>query len=157
MMKKITVKEARELLSNAKNNGERMEALTILELHCTQYNPYLSADKGGDVYAPKYGNIQVKAFDGSITVPHGTTGNILEDLKTAFTRDASDTWMIWFTDDQYILMNKWILLDKLSNPLITDECIRYNVRNGRKVIRFKLGSKKRTYFFYDLVTRVRAI
>jgi len=156
-MKKITVLEARNLLANAKNNGERMEALTILELHCTQYNPYLSASKGGDVYAPKYGNIQVKAFDGSITVPNGTTGNILKDLETCFTHDASQYWMIWFTDDQYILMDKWELLKRISNKLITEEVIRYNVRNSKEVIRFKLGKEKRKYFFNDLIERKRVI
>lgn len=157
MMRKITVEEARQLLANAKNNGERMEALAILELYCTQYNPYLSADKGGDVYAPKYGNIQVKAFDGSITVPGGTTGNKVKDLETAFAHDASDMWMIWFTDSQYILMNKWDLLKKIANPLITEEVIRYNKRNGVEVLRLEMGSQKRKYFFNDLIKRRRAI
>lgn len=153
-MKKITVLEARNLLANAHNNGERMEALTLLELYCDQYNPYLAGDKGGDVHAPKYGNIQVKAFDGCITVPNGTTGNIIEDLRTAFSKDASSLWIVWFNDNEYVLLDKWKLFDIISNPMNTTDLIRYNTRSDKETLRLRIGTGKRK-FFYGLVTKRR--
>lgn len=156
-MKKITVNEARELFAKAKNNGERVEALTILELYCTQYNPYLAGDKGGDVYAPSLGNVQVKYYDGCIRVPNGTTGNKVNDLRTALENDASDTWMIWFNLKEYVLLNKWELFDTIANKLNTEELIRYNTRSGETTLRLECGPAKRKYFYGKVRQRVRAI
>ncbi len=156
-MKKITVNEARELFSKAKNNGERVEALTILELYCTQYNPYLAGDLGGDVYAPSLGNVQVKFATGCIRVPNGTTGDKVADLRTALENDASDIWCIWFNLNEYMVINKWDFFNTIANKLNTEELIRYNTRSGAETLRLECGTGKRKYFFGKVRQRVRAV
>lgn len=148
--RKVKIATAREIYKNAKNNGERREAQTLAEMYCTSYNPYSAGSEVGDTESSNGIQIQVKAFDGEITKE--TTTDLMLDLKNAFEKDASEIWVIWFNEKHYIVIEKWELFDIIEkDPL---EFIRYNTRNGKKVLRLRIGMGKRKHFFNHKGLRV---
>lgn len=139
-MHKVTAEYAKDYYAKANNNGWRAEALALRILHCTAHNPYLSAELGGDVYSPKYGDVQVKYANGRIP---GTVdpNNLEESLRKAFEADASPTWMIFFTLDEYVIIDKWELFKIMTNKFNRKQFFRND--NG---LRLTIGIDKKMYF-----------
>lgn len=147
MIKKFTEKThkvssayAYDYLAKATNNGWKAEALALLILHCTEHNPYLNAEEGGDVYSPKYGNVQVKFMNGRIP-GEVDPDNLEESLKKAFEADASETWMIFFSLEEYILIEKWELYKIMTNKFRRKELF-----VNDKGLRISIGPKKQVSF-----------
>ena len=160
MMMMINVNEAYalDLLASATNNGTRVEALTMLELGATQYAPYLDGSLGGDMITPQYGHVQVKYMNGEIKVPEGATGELFNDFAKALNADYSDTWVIWFSLKEYMVISKAELLKVVGNPNLTEQLIGYNTnRKKEKVVRLEMGTNKRKFFFGKVIKRTRAL
>jgi hypothetical protein len=143
---KVSASYAYDYLSKANNNGWKAEALALLILHCTEHNPYLDAEKGGDVYSPKYGNVQVKFMNGRIP---GKIGNDLnESLREAFEADASETWMIFFSLEEYILIDKWELYKIMTNKFNRDQFFKNDTG-----LRIQIGVQKKKYFKSEMIQK----
>ena len=144
---KISASYAYDYLAKANNNGWKAEALALLILHCTEHNPYLNAEEGGDVYSPKYGNVQVKFMNGRIP---GKVGNdLFQSLKEAFEADASETWMIFFSLEEYILINKWELY-----KIMTNKYQRKPLFKNDGGLRLVMGNGKKEYFKKENIQKV---
>ena len=141
--KKIKIDEIREKAKFAKNVGELRELQTMAEMYTVKYNPTASGNLMGDIELANGTQVQVKSFDGII--PGETTGNILEDLRKALEEDASPVWVIWFNAKEYIVIEKWDLFNHIAKH--TEDLIKYNVRDGKKQLRLKMGPQKRKFFF----------
>lgn len=144
---KVSAPYAYDYLAKATNNGWKAEALALLILHCTEHNPYMNAEEGGDVFSPKYGNVQVKFMNGRI--PGKTTGNLNEDLRKAFEEDASETWMIFFSLKEYIIIEKWELYKIMVNKFN-----RKNLFIDDKGLRISIGPEKKSYFRKEDIQKV---
>lgn len=157
-MRKVSVSWAREEYPKAKNNGERAELLTLMQFYCTQYNPTLKGSLGGDVYGPTCGHMQVKYFNGRITIPAGATGDIPADLRRALDEDASPTWIIWPDLDTYAVFTKDELYSLLTNKLLMHELIEETEdRKGVTTLRLKMGPGKTKYFMNKLQKRTASV
>lgn len=157
-MRKVSVSWAREEYPKAKNNGERAELLTLMQFYCTQYNPTLKGSLGGDVYGPTCGHMQVKYFNGRITIPAGATGDIAADLKRALDEDASPTWVIWPDLNTYAVFTKAELYTLLTNKLMMHELIEETEdRKGEMTLRLKMGAGKTKYFMNKLKKRTASV
>ena len=144
---KVSASYAYDYLAKATNNGWKAEALALLILHCTEHNPYLDAEKGGDVFSPKHGNVQVKYMNGRIP---GAVGNdLFQSLKEAFEADASETWMIFFSLKEYILIDKWELYKIITNKFNRDKLV-YD--DGG--LRIQIGAGKKKYFKKEDIQKV---
>lgn len=152
---KVTVDFARELYANAKNNGERAEALTLLELWCTEYAPYRKGSDGGDVYSPKHGHIQVKYYNGRFPRNTVITGDLRTDVLKAMEEDGSPTWAIWFNLDLWMLIDKQTFLDIVMKDV--DFFFEYNKWGTVDNIRLKCGMGKRKRFMEHIRERQRAV
>lgn len=151
---KVTREYARWLYANAKNNGERVEALTLLQFNCTQYNPTLKGSLGGDVYGPTCGHMQVKYFNGRITIPGGATGNILADLRKALDEDASPKWIIWSDLDTYAVFTKDELYNLIATKGLTHRLIESKPnQKGEETLRLKMGTGKYHFWMDKLEKR----
>lgn len=144
MSRKISIATAKVLMRNAKNNGAKCEARAIAELEVIKYNPNLKGTEGGDLVLRDGTHVQVKAHDGQL--PGKVTGNLTADALNAIKADASPVWMIWYTDKDYILIDKTELLVVVAK--FAEDLVRYNVRDGQKVLRFQCGPRKRNDIFY---------
>ena len=143
MSRKISVRTADKIIRNAKNRGEQREGQTIKELPVVEWNPYLNGKLGGDVVLKNGIKIQVKAFDGQ--VPGEITGNLEYDIIKAIEEDASDVWVIWFSEKEYLIIEKNKLIEKMRK--FADDLVRYNKRDGKTVLRLKMGPQKKKIFF----------
>lgn len=144
---KVSAAYAYDYLAKATNNGWKAEALALLILHCTEHNPYLNAEQGGDVYSPKYGNVQVKFMNGRI--PGKVEENLNESLKKAFEADASETWMIFFSLEEYILIDKWELY-----KIMTNKHQRKPLFKNDGGLRLVMGNGKKEYFKKENIQKV---
>lgn len=144
-MRKISVSTARKVLRNAHNRGEAREAQTLMELNCIQYNPLLKGTLGGDVVLKDGTHVQIKAFDGLIRT--AITGDMQTDITNALNEDGSTHWVIWYSEKEYLYIEKSRLLTYFIK--YTEELLRYNVRDGVTSIRLKVGPQKKKIFYNE--------
>lgn len=149
--KKVSAEWAYSQIPHAKNRGELAELYTIINFYCTEYNPTLKGSLGGDVYGPTCGHMQVKMYDGAMTIPDGYTGDKKADLRKVFNDDASPRWIVWADKDhrEYAVFDKEELFRLLTGNLMED-LLKYDERNGEKKLRLKMGEYKKKYFMNKL-------